>query len=284
MSLSAYLRNVLSRHRRRKQPPLGGAASGIDYGRNRSGSAASGYPYNVPPASRAQDYTISDARAYEPHPGFADLAQPDYEAYRPSPVSFPHTPTIRSELPDMPVAEPRPPAYDAALLTPELFKKLMSGLLHEGEDEPSVPLVSEFPPDEAATDAAELAGLDADPYDHEGLDDAVDRLDTEERSADGLEHLVNAASVARWQDDAMLPDDASDQAIDEAADHLASPAAVDPVAQAQEIFEQQMQTFDRMATPPAQPEYLDPYAAQQQMYDEQMQQLMNPFGMPGPMG
>ena len=44
-----------------------------------------------------------------------------------------------------------------------------------------------------------------------------------------------------------------------------------------------MQAFEQMAMLPAEPQQPD-LLAMQQMYDEQMQQLMNPFGMPGPMG
>jgi len=60
-------------------------------------------------------------------------------------------------------------------------------------------------------------------------------------------------------------------------------ASNDPVAEAQQIFDQQIQQrHDAAGSAPQQAyEQPDPFK-QQQMYDEQLQQLMNPFMMPGP--
>lgn len=59
----------------------------------------------------------------------------------------------------------------------------------------------------------------------------------------------------------------------------------DPVQEIEAAMTQQFQEMEQQMAPEPVPEPMpDPYMEQQQMYDEQMRQMMDPFGMMGPMG
>jgi len=178
-----------------------------------------------------------------------------------------------------PGAEPPFPEYNDALMTDELFNDAMQAVLAENEaDAPAgAGLESPGPPDgwgvETALDVPPASLLDAGttaPVDHH----MVPNMEQVE-SLDGL--VPDLAEEPGGIESLLQPNDQLPDVLAMSDDALFG-EALDPMGQAQQLFDQQMQALDQLAQPE------DPFEPQQQMCDRQMQQLMDPFGMPGPMG
>ncbi|MBN1489086.1 MAG: hypothetical protein JXA69_04145 [Phycisphaerae bacterium] len=85
MSLPRSLRQEFLKHRKRKQISLDGTVAGIEPARYRGGYEYAGQqlPQQVAP-SQADDYLGRLADQYEPHPGWMEVPQPEYDAYTPA--------------------------------------------------------------------------------------------------------------------------------------------------------------------------------------------------------
>lgn len=228
MSLFKPLRDQSFRYRKRKQISLDGTVSGLELGRMRGG-------YHFPGEIRQEtigptvyhQYPSPPPREYEPHPGFADFPESEYDTYHanisPAPIDCPRhaAPSAR------PLHKPPPPPYRASLMTNELFTEAMQEVISKRDSEPSEPV----------------------PFDNPVM--AIELM----HAPAFLEHMVDRAFYD------------------------------DPVQEIEAAMTQQFQEMEQQMAPEPVPEPMpDPYMEQQQMYDEQMRQMMDPFGMMGPMG
>jgi hypothetical protein len=121
MSLSKPLRDESFRYRKRKQISLDGSVPGIDSSRPRGDYVSADLgPWGLPP----REYVGPLPQEYEPHPGFAQFPETDYETYAPQ-MPRHLTPMLRDPGPEPVPPEPMP-RYNDCLMTDELFAEAMA--------------------------------------------------------------------------------------------------------------------------------------------------------------
>ena len=261
MSYLRPLRDELLRHRKRKQISLDGSVPGVESGRPQGDYVTADLgPWGLLPRA----YVGPSPQDYEPHPGFAQVPDAEYETYDPG---LPHhrTPMLRDPGPE-PVRSESVPNYDDCRMTDPLLER---ALADEG--------IHLLPAEPAGTDSLEnLAASPAMIDDSESLEMRVVNM----IEPDVIHEIESACQQQMQLTDAF-----------ESPQPEPSPYVLqDGYLQAYE--EQRHQTMDAYWRPgppiqgpfePQQPEPmpLDPFEEHQQMYDEQTQQSMDPFNTMG---
>jgi hypothetical protein len=209
----------LSRYRKRNRRSLDGAVAGIDWNRYHGGHRSAEAPVAIPTAMPLQ-YHEAMPHAYDPHPGFMELREPEYELHAEASVTPAPTPPIRFE-PDEPQAEQSVPdhvfieMYDSAAAEHRAAAQ---------EAQSGLPAVDIGPPEHAFDAHDANSGMHAMPDESLLSDEQTDSLH-------GLP---------------LGPGDSSN-----------SPLSFDPMTEAQAIFDEQMAMFGMPQDAPQQSGALD---------------------------
>jgi len=238
MNSMRTLRNEMLKYRKRKTISLHGMVAGIEFHRSRAEYVTGDIGSCGSPSI---DYVRPPAQSYEPHPGFADWGEPEYDAHHPGGVFHHNTPGLRLDLPPLPERPSAVPDYEALPMTPELLERALEEIASQPEVEP-VPLEQDVMANEVLHTPDTLDSMLAQP-----MGDPIQEI---EAAID--DQMQQATPYVLHDDYLQVYEDQMQQMMD--SYWGPGPPMQDPSDPQQQVYDEQMQ---------------------------QMQQMMGPFLMPG---